>query len=40
MNLLEAHGIEKRYSSHLALDDVSILVPKGSIYGLLGPNGA
>ncbi|MGE0076873.1 MAG: ABC transporter ATP-binding protein [Bacteroidales bacterium] len=40
MNLLETHGIEKRYSSHLALDDVSILVPQGSIYGLLGPNGA
>lgn len=40
MNLLETHGIEKRYSSHLALDDVSIMVPKGSIYGLLGPNGA
>lgn len=40
MNLLEANGIEKRYSSHLALDDVSVMVPKGSIYGLLGPNGA
>mgnify|MGYP000963988113 FL=1 len=40
MNLLEAHGIEKRYSGHLALDDVSIMVPKGTIYGLLGPNGA
>ncbi|HNV51633.1 MAG TPA: ATP-binding cassette domain-containing protein [Tenuifilaceae bacterium] len=40
MNLLEAHGIEKRYSGHLALDDVSIMVPKGTIYGLLVPNGA
>lgn len=40
MNLLEAHGIEKRYAEHVALDDVSISVPKGSIYGLLGPNGA
>lgn len=40
MNLLETHGIEKRFSNHLALDDVSISVPKGSIYGLLGPNGA
>jgi ABC-2 type transport system ATP-binding protein len=40
MNLLEANGIEKRYSGHLALDDVSIMVPKGTIYGLLGPNGA
>lgn len=40
MNLLETHGIEKRYAEHVALDDVSISVPKGSIYGLLGPNGA
>jgi ABC-2 type transport system ATP-binding protein len=40
MNILTASNIEKRYSNHLALDDVSISVPKGSIYGLLGPNGA
>lgn len=40
MNLIETQGIEKRYAGHLALDDVSIAVPKGSIYGLLGPNGA
>ncbi|HNY08319.1 MAG TPA: ABC transporter ATP-binding protein [Tenuifilaceae bacterium] len=40
MNLLETHGVEKRFSNHLALDDISIAIPKGSIYGLLGPNGA
>ncbi|MBC7126406.1 MAG: ATP-binding cassette domain-containing protein [Bacteroidales bacterium] len=40
MHLLETKGIEKRYSNYLALNDVSISVPKGSIYGLLGPNGA
>ena len=40
MNLLTAEHIEKRYSNHLALDDVSIFVPEQSIYGLLGPNGA
>jgi ABC-2 type transport system ATP-binding protein len=40
MNILTASNIEKRYSNHLALDDVSISVPVGSIYGLLGPNGA
>jgi ABC-2 type transport system ATP-binding protein len=40
MNILTASNIEKRYSNHLALDDVSISVPEGSIYGLLGPNGA
>ncbi len=40
MEILSAQGIEKRFTNHLALDDVSISVPKGSIYGLLGPNGA
>lgn len=40
MNLLTAEHIEKRFSNHLALDDVSISVPEKSIFGLLGPNGA
>lgn len=40
MNLLEARQITKNFSGHTALDDVSIEVPKGSIFGLLGPNGA
>ncbi|MDD3741437.1 MAG: ATP-binding cassette domain-containing protein [Bacteroidales bacterium] len=40
MNVLVTENIEKRFSNHLALDDVSIEVPQGSIYGLLGPNGA
>jgi ABC-2 type transport system ATP-binding protein len=38
--LLEARNIVKTYSAHTALNDVSIQVPKGSIFGLLGPNGA
>jgi ABC-2 type transport system ATP-binding protein len=33
-------NIVKRYSSQVALDNVTISIPKGSIYGLLGPNGA
>lgn len=40
MDILKASNIEKRFSNHLALDDVSISVPEGSVYGLLGPNGA
>lgn len=40
MYLLIAEKIVKRYSNHLALDEVSIAVPKGGIFGLLGPNGA
>lgn len=40
MNLLETHHVVKKYANHLALDKVSIGVPKGEIFGLLGPNGA
>ena len=40
MNILETHHIVKQYAEHRALDDVSLLVPQGSIFGLLGPNGA
>jgi ABC-2 type transport system ATP-binding protein len=38
--ILSAQHITKRYTTHTALDDVSIQIPKGSIFGLLGPNGA
>ena len=37
---LVAENVVKKYSSHLALDKVSISVPEGCIFGLLGPNGA
>lgn len=37
---LTASHIVKRYANHLALDDVSINVPRGKVFGLLGPNGA
>ncbi len=40
MDLLQASNIVKEYQGHRALSDVSISVPKGSIFGLLGPNGA
>ncbi|MEP6038589.1 MAG: ATP-binding cassette domain-containing protein, partial [Nonlabens ulvanivorans] len=39
-NALEAIHIKKVYGDYTALNDVSISVPKGSVYGLLGPNGA
>ena len=40
MDLLTVEHVTKRYASHTALDDVSLAIPKGSVYGLLGPNGA
>lgn len=38
--LLEVNKVVKRYGDYTALNEVSLTVPKGSIYGLLGPNGA
>ena len=40
MDLLTVEHVTKRYAGHTALDDVSLSIPKGSVYGLLGPNGA
>lgn len=37
---LQCHGISKRFKTIQALDDVSLHVPVGSIFGFLGPNGA
>lgn len=37
---LEAHNVIKRYANHTALNDVSINVQEGKVFGLLGPNGA
>ncbi|WP_405205603.1 ABC transporter ATP-binding protein [Aquimarina sp. LLG6339-5] len=39
-NLLEVQQASKQFGDFIALNDVSIKVPKGSIFGLLGPNGA
>ncbi|WP_281226484.1 ABC transporter ATP-binding protein [Flavobacterium aquiphilum] len=38
--ILEVNKVVKQYGDYVALNEVSLTVPKGSIYGLLGPNGA
>ena len=40
MKMLEMKNVTKTFSTFKALDDLSMTVPKGSIYGLVGPNGA
>lgn len=38
--MLSIKHIVKQYAAHRALDDVSLEIEKGKIFGLLGPNGA
>lgn len=39
-NILECRNLYKSYSRFLALNNVSLEVPKGAVMGLLGPNGS
>ena len=38
--MLEMKNVTKTFAKFKALDDLSMTVPKGSVYGLVGPNGA
>jgi len=37
---VDIRHVVKRYEEHVAVRDLSLQVPRGSVYGLLGPNGA
>ncbi len=40
MGLIECKSISKTFGEKVALDSVSLDIPKGKIFGLLGPNGS
>ena len=40
MGLIECKNVSKSFGEKVALDNVSVDIPKGKIFGLLGPNGA
>jgi len=40
MRLLETRNLTKRFGGLSAVNQVSIQIPKGSIYSIIGPNGA
>jgi ABC-2 type transport system ATP-binding protein len=40
MFAVEIENVSKSFGRHLAVDDVSLRVPVGSVYGFIGPNGS
>ncbi|MDO6737477.1 ABC transporter ATP-binding protein [Wenyingzhuangia sp. 2_MG-2023] len=39
-NILSIDSLQKRYQKNVALNSISLQIPKGSVYGLIGQNGA
>jgi ABC-2 type transport system ATP-binding protein len=40
MNAVEIEHVSKTFGDHLAVDDLSLKVPTGTVYGFIGPNGS
>jgi len=40
MHAVEIDHVTKTFGTHVAVDDLSLSVPTGSIYGFIGPNGS
>ncbi len=40
MNTVELENVTKTFDRHVAVDDLSLSVPRGSVYGFIGPNGS
>src|SRR5260221_10935193 len=40
MNAVEIDHVTKSFGEHVAVDDLSLLVPPGTVYGFIGPNGS
>ncbi|MHB1628907.1 MAG: ABC transporter ATP-binding protein [Bacilli bacterium] len=39
-NAIECQGVERRFGTRTAVDQLDLAVPRGSVFGFLGPNGA
>ena len=40
MNAVEIEHVTKTFGRHVAVEDVSLVVPAGAVYGFIGPNGS
>ena len=38
--MIELKGLTKHYGRFIAVDGITLTIPRGELYGLLGPNGA
>ncbi|OLC57118.1 MAG: multidrug ABC transporter ATP-binding protein [Chloroflexi bacterium 13_1_40CM_4_68_4] len=37
---IETHGLTRRFDGRVAVEDLSVAIPEGTVFGFLGPNGA
>ena len=40
MTAIDLRHVTKRFGDHTAVDDLTLAVPRGSVYGFIGPNGS
>src|SRR5215468_8765942 len=40
MNVVEIENVTKTFGQHVAVNGLTLAVPRGSIYGFIGPNGS
>lgn len=40
MNVIEIKDLLKKYNNNIAVNNISLSIEEGEIYGILGPNGA
>ena len=40
MNAVDIEHVTKKFGEHTAVDDLSLAVPTGTVYGFIGPNGS
>src|SRR5258706_5702141 len=39
-NVIETHGLRKQFGAKTAVENLSLAVRRGEVFGVLGPNGA
>ena len=40
MNAIETNHLTRAFGSLVAVDDLTLAIPEGTVFGFLGPNGA